>query len=324
MGSANGAYPQYSSIGTLDGSSSGLQGGEYTVAASNVAYPDNSYLAAPGPSQQQQQPLYPSYQKQEALAMDGSSWGDSLQAGLPYPSPSQEVYGYEYDPSFQTPMPLGQQPFHASSSVLPPSAHTPPQQPLRVLPPTGAPRPQPSPSKPKTKVPRPPNAWILYRSDKFARAKAGEEIVDISGKGKSGRGIPQSELSKTISKLWKAEPQEKKDYWEKLAQEKKLEVGGHRGDANSSTRRSTPTTSFNQSARKRSRRRRRRESSSGRTRSAARTRGACIGARHGATEVAPRPARATTTRTISAWRDRPRTLGRLPTRQSTVQGSIVS
>ena len=127
-----------------------------------------------------------------------------------------------------------------------------------------------SPSKAPTKTPRPPNAWILYRSDKLKAIAAGEVIPGLDevvaelnhtgssaipsndsgegeekktrqrppkkgtrpptegllslGRGKLGRGIPQADISKMISMLWKRESSLVRDRYENLALMKKREV----------------------------------------------------------------------------------------------------
>lgn len=63
----------------------------------------------------------------------------------------------------------------------------------------------PSASRPKVKPPRPPNAWILFRAD---QAKCIPK----------GAGAPQqSEVSKTISQLWRDAPPEVKEHYERMA-----------------------------------------------------------------------------------------------------------
>lgn len=63
------------------------------------------------------------------------------------------------------------------------------------------------------KVPRPPNAWILYRSDKV------RELELRAGPSKPRR--PQAEISKEISIMWKEELPEVKAGYEKAAAIKK-------------------------------------------------------------------------------------------------------
>lgn len=63
--------------------------------------------------------------------------------------------------------------------------------------------------------PRPPNAWILYRSDKL------KELEQKAPAGKPRR--PQAAISKEISVLWKAESKEVKARYEYLSDLKKAE-----------------------------------------------------------------------------------------------------
>lgn len=120
-------------------------------------------------------------------------------------------------------------------------------------------------SKSTAKTPRPPNAWILYRSDKLKAIANGETIPGLEavmnqsglsgsgtsegeeaqkkpkkkprkgakepskgilslGRGKTGRGLPQADISKMISLLWKKEKPEAKAKYERMAEIKKLEV----------------------------------------------------------------------------------------------------
>lgn len=120
------------------------------------------------------------------------------------------------------------------------------------------------------KTPRPPNAWILYRSDQLkaigsgqlipgleavqaeiaasssASASSGPEKEDkigpvkkkkakkgakeptegmlALGRGKTGRGIPQADISKMISMLWKRESPVVRAEYERRSEEKKQEV----------------------------------------------------------------------------------------------------
>lgn len=143
-----------------------------------------------------------------------------------------------------------------------------------------------TPSKKRAShTPRPPNAWILYRSDKLKAIAAGEKIPGLEaimaemgtsssgsvsgadssaedakkpasgkngdmpppdipkrvkgkkgakeptegllslGRGKGGRGLPQADISKMISMLWKREAQQTRGEYERRAEMKKLEVG---------------------------------------------------------------------------------------------------
>lgn len=129
-------------------------------------------------------------------------------------------------------------------------------------------------NKSQVTVPRPPNAWILYRSDMLKRISEGEKVPGIDkareelglslshdnglgdqgsgnrpmppppvkkikvrkgakmptedyialGPGKGGKGLPQSDISKVISHLWKNEVSEIRTVYESRANAKKLEV----------------------------------------------------------------------------------------------------
>ena len=111
--------------------------------------------------------------------------------------------------------------------------------------------------------PRPPNAWILYRSDKLKAIAGGEQVADLDaimaesgvsstsssegdvkvakvkrkkgskeptegmlalGRGKTGRGLPQADISKMISMMWKRERPEVRAQYEHLSEMRKLEV----------------------------------------------------------------------------------------------------
>lgn len=69
-----------------------------------------------------------------------------------------------------------------------------------------------SPQLLKKKISRPPNAWIIYRSEKIQEIKAQAEIR-----------TPQAELSKLIAERWRSEPPEIKQRYEHQARVIKLE-----------------------------------------------------------------------------------------------------
>ncbi|KAB5592851.1 hypothetical protein CTheo_3711 [Ceratobasidium theobromae] len=79
------------------------------------------------------------------------------------------------------------------------------------MPPTRPDRHRPTP---KAQPPRPPNAWILYRSDK---------LREIAESQPTGPRRPQAEISKIISQMWSAEGPETKGMYEARAEEKKAE-----------------------------------------------------------------------------------------------------
>jgi len=68
-----------------------------------------------------------------------------------------------------------------------------------------------SKSQPAKRTPRPPNAFILYR-----RAKQPGIIA-------SQRSLTNAEVSRTISDMWRKEPEEIRLEWERYADRKKLE-----------------------------------------------------------------------------------------------------
>ncbi|PKB99765.1 hypothetical protein RhiirA5_299839, partial [Rhizophagus irregularis] len=68
-----------------------------------------------------------------------------------------------------------------------------------------------SKSQPAKRTPRPPNAFILYR-----RAKQPGIIA-------SQRNLTNAEVSRTISDMWRKEPEEIRLEWERYADRKKLE-----------------------------------------------------------------------------------------------------
>ncbi|KAL9936210.1 hypothetical protein V8E36_005052, partial [Tilletia maclaganii] len=107
---------------------------------------------------------------------------------------------------------------------------------------------------------RPPNAWILYRSAKLAEARSNDPPQPSSSaaaasssaaayralatdaenirqqvrkkhltaptapRTSSGKVLSaQAELSKYIGELWHAEPQEVKDHFQRLAEQKRIE-----------------------------------------------------------------------------------------------------
>ena len=134
-------------------------------------------------------------------------------------------------------------------------------------------------AEPPVHTPRPPNAWILYRSDKLKAIAAGDEIPGLDGvmaelgvsgssssdeiekdsgdkeaddtaekakpkpkkkgkkgvqeptegllslgRGKTGRGLPQADISKMISMLWKRESAVIRGEYERRSEVKKAEV----------------------------------------------------------------------------------------------------
>ena len=74
--------------------------------------------------------------------------------------------------------------------------------------------------KPATKIARPPNAWILYRSTKLAEFKEKNPSMYTGGKrSKADRGLrpTQAIMSKQIGEMWAKEPPSVKDYFHREA-----------------------------------------------------------------------------------------------------------
>jgi len=76
-----------------------------------------------------------------------------------------------------------------------------------------------------TTPPRPPNAWILYRSHKVQemRAFSTAEVVEAEEHGRSSvlRSVGLAEVSRLVSYMWKAEPESVKRQWSDWAGERK-------------------------------------------------------------------------------------------------------
>ncbi|KIK09377.1 hypothetical protein K443DRAFT_1017 [Laccaria amethystina LaAM-08-1] len=72
----------------------------------------------------------------------------------------------------------------------------------------------PTPPTSVVHAPRPPNAWIIYRSEKTKLITSG-----ASGQPPPAQGV----VSKMISTMWKAEPPETRAIYERRADEKKAE-----------------------------------------------------------------------------------------------------
>ncbi|OSX66755.1 hypothetical protein POSPLADRAFT_1053371 [Postia placenta MAD-698-R-SB12] len=69
--------------------------------------------------------------------------------------------------------------------------------------------------------PRPPNAWILYRSDKLKQMMQSQLQHGHPKK-------PQSSVSKEVAAMWKAEDPGVRGEYERLADVKKAEHAEHR------------------------------------------------------------------------------------------------
>jgi hypothetical protein len=73
-----------------------------------------------------------------------------------------------------------------------------------------------------TKIPRPPNAWILYRSSKLAEFKEHNPEMYIKPgekRSRTDRGVrpTQANMSKAIAEMWAQEPSEVKEHYHKQA-----------------------------------------------------------------------------------------------------------
>ena len=73
-----------------------------------------------------------------------------------------------------------------------------------------APSPQDTPAGEAKRVPRPPNAWILYRSDCIQKMRA--EMPE------GARKPTQADLSKQFGEQWRNESEEVKTSYERLAE----------------------------------------------------------------------------------------------------------
>lgn len=74
--------------------------------------------------------------------------------------------------------------------------------------------------KDKNHIPRPANAFILFRSDPASRA---EVLVQARGDGGETRQERQADISKQLSEVWKKLPADVKAYWRQRAEEAKEE-----------------------------------------------------------------------------------------------------
>ena len=80
---------------------------------------------------------------------------------------------------------------------------------------------EPSPEPQGKRTPRPPNAWILYRSQKFRELEQSKDPQAHSAN--TGKTKSQAEISRIISAMWQNEPESVRRSFEALADEKKLE-----------------------------------------------------------------------------------------------------
>lgn len=205
------------------------------------------------------------------------SIGESSQVS--YPSKDWQTSQYQagyasFDPSgtqHRVPSAFSQPETCSAAQLMPPPA-------ALQLTPRDGPDPVASPARAE-RTPRPPNAWILYRSDKLRAIASGETVPGLEdaststsassgdetkksesqtpdtssrapspqkgkkpsrarkalkpptegllalGRGKFGRGLPQADISKLISSLWRSETPEVRAKYERLSDQKKMEVG---------------------------------------------------------------------------------------------------
>ena len=86
------------------------------------------------------------------------------------------------------------------------------------------------PLKAQPKTRRPPNAWILYRSDRIREYNKLGSLASFAAsrptgkKGQPSKGPPQAEISRIIAEQWKKEPKDVKAKYDRLAEIKKIEV----------------------------------------------------------------------------------------------------
>ncbi|GAC76325.1 hypothetical protein PANT_20c00062 [Moesziomyces antarcticus T-34] len=73
---------------------------------------------------------------------------------------------------------------------------------------------------PEPHTPRPPNAWILYRSQKFRELQKKRDAHSQAGSSEKPKS--QAEISRIISRMWQSETDSVKQRFEALADEKKL------------------------------------------------------------------------------------------------------
>ncbi|KIJ23462.1 hypothetical protein M422DRAFT_195883, partial [Sphaerobolus stellatus SS14] len=69
----------------------------------------------------------------------------------------------------------------------------------------------------KNNPPRPPNAWILFRSDEF------KKILEEMKRDPTQKRMPQADISKLIAARWKTISDDERQEYEKLSERKKVE-----------------------------------------------------------------------------------------------------
>ncbi|PWN51166.1 hypothetical protein IE53DRAFT_305790, partial [Violaceomyces palustris] len=70
------------------------------------------------------------------------------------------------------------------------------------------------------RTPRPPNAWILYRSQKYQEFR--EKTNSLASSSEAGKPKSQAEISRIISSMWQGESAETKQHYEALAEARKI------------------------------------------------------------------------------------------------------
>lgn len=149
----------------------------------------------------------------------------------PYHHHQQQYYGHHYStagqqafqhPSDQIGLPISNEMMNSFGSNHPQSAYG-QQNPHASMHAQSSMEPQrkgKSIDNAEPHTPRPPNAWILYRSQKFREIQQDRDSQSRSGNAEKPKS--QAEISKMISAMWASETREVKDRYEAMADEKKL------------------------------------------------------------------------------------------------------
>lgn len=81
----------------------------------------------------------------------------------------------------------------------------------------------------KARVPRPPNAWILYRSEKSQEIKDWRaQLQESRGENLNGKGTKtsrqrQADMSREIAQMWKCESPQVKEHYVRLSEQMRQE-----------------------------------------------------------------------------------------------------
>jgi hypothetical protein len=242
-------------------------------------FPHVDTTAIQQPSSSMQMPNAAGADPKSGWPAGGEVWGDSyvsdnvprMQAraapppayGAPKNVFPMSAWSTQQAPHFATPSSSGGSPAspqHPQQNAAPQRPQPPaqPQAAAQVQQPAAPSSSAAAKEEPK-KAPRPPNAWILYRSemlgqirdnngemppalaeamrtlgcgddtggsgsDAEAKKKGKKATKSVMASGKAGRGLPQAHISQIISLLWKKESEEVRRRYEQLAEVKKLEV----------------------------------------------------------------------------------------------------